>query len=237
MDERPACVFKPEDKDESGCIHISDFLRLVNGCRVTEQVCFVTYSGGSMEPEEKPEPKAKKVKHVEEHPAAEAAGEHEAEAPAAPAAPLAVAQQAQQAQEVAVTATKEIAPLLQNPTDFNGVLVALIAVAGGGAAWKFYSQFSKNKHEENMEKLRLESEKQKNNDHAQCDAKHMALSAKVEELSAKLGAAEEKLASPPAPPPELDVDFDDMKDRLAKLEKSLKPKPEAKEKKPAAKKK
>lgn len=223
MDERPACVFKPEDKDESGCIPLSDFLRLTNGCRVTEPVCFVTYSGGHMEPEEKPEPKAKKVKHAEERPAPveEAAVEEHEAAPvaAAPAAPLAAAQQAQ---EVAVTATKEIAPLLQNPTDFNGVLVALIAVAGGGAAWKFYSQFSKNKHEENMEKLRLESEKQKNNDHAQCDAKHMALSAKVEELSAKLSAAEEKLANPPAPPPELDVDFDDMKDRLAKLEKSLK---------------
>jgi hypothetical protein len=212
MDERPACVFKPEDKDESGCIPISDFLRLVNGCKVTEQVCFVTYSGGRMEPEEKPESKNKSKKASQELAVAD-----EAEALAVvPSAPV-------QAQEVALTATKEIAPLLQNPTDFNGVLVALIAVAGGGAAWKFYSQFSKNKHEENMEKLRLESEKQKNNDHAQCDAKHMALSAKVEEMSAKLSAAEEKLANPPAPPPELDVDFDDMKDRLAKLEKSLKP--------------
>lgn len=228
MDERPACVFKPEDKDESGCIPLSDFLRLTNECRVTESVCFVTYSGGYVEPEEKHEAKVKS-KVAEEHSAAPADDGQELEiAPAAaPAAPLA---SAQQAQEVAVTATKEIAPLLQNPTDFNGVLVALIAVAGGGAAWKFYSQFSKNKHEENMEKLRLESEKQKNNDHAQCDAKHMALSAKVEELSAKLSAAEEKLANPPAPPPELDVDFDDMKDRLEKLEKSLKPAKPAKKK-------
>jgi hypothetical protein len=133
------------------------------------------------------------------------------------------------AHEVALTATKELAPLLEKPTDFNGVMVALIAVAVAVAAWKFYSQFSKNKHEENMEKLRIQSEQQKNNDHAQCDAKHMALSAKVEELSAKLAAAEDKLAQPPAPP-DLDVDFDDMKDRLEKIEKSLK---QAKAKEPA----
>lgn len=220
MDDRPSCVFSEEIKDSQGCVPISAmFSAEAKNCAVRDSVCFYFPYTASVD---KPKPvkkrhtkeKARKGEPMDNEHIEQPAEHQPAEHQAAPSAPVA-------AHEVAVTATKEIAPLLDKATDFNGVLVALIAVAGGGAAWKFYSQFSKNKHEENMEKLRIQSEQQKNNDHAQCDAKHMALSAKVEELSAKLSAAEEKMAQPPAPP-EMDLDLGDMNDRLEKLEKSLK---------------
>jgi hypothetical protein len=176
MDDRPSCVFSEEIKDSQGCVPISVmFSDEAKNCALRDSVCFYFSYTAKAAPEAKTESKkpAKKTETKGERMENDN-NEQSAEETSAPAAaPMA-------AHEVALTATKELAPLLEKPTDFNGVMVALIAVAGGGAAWKFYAQFSKNKHEENMEKLRIQSEQQKNNDHSQCDAKHMALSAKVE---------------------------------------------------------
>lgn len=233
MSDRPKCQLTDADRDESGCFPIQKVAAL-GDCELptfTKTLCFVAYTGESMEEETNASvhvPPAIAKKPAAPAPVVEEVATVESEAPAAlpelPVTPV-------QVQEFATTAAKDIAPLLEKPTDTNGVLVALIAVAGGGAAWKFYSQFSKNKHEENMEKLRLESEKQKNNDHQQCNAKHLALNAKVEELTAKLEAAEQKLASVSQSKSEglnLDLDVDDMKDRIEKLEKALKAKPKKK---------
>jgi hypothetical protein len=121
---------------------------------------------------------------------------------------------ATQAQEVALTASKDIAPLLEAAPGGAGVAAALIAVAGGGAAFKFYSQWNKNKHEENMEKMRLESEKSQS-DHTKCGIERATLVAQIEQLNGKIQELEDKNKA-------LSLSMgDDLSDRLEKLEKQL----------------
>lgn len=62
-----------------------------------------------------------------------------------------------------------------------GVIMALIAVAGGGAAWKFYSQHSAQKHEQAMARIEKES-----SSHQACEAKRIELQAKVDALEGKV---------------------------------------------------
>lgn len=133
--------------------------------------------------------------------------------PALPADPAAAVGQAQ---EVALTAANDIAPLLEAAPGGAGVAAALIAVAGGGAAFKFYTQWNKNKHEENMERLRLESEKSET-DHTKCAAERVSLVAKIDALSAQLAEMEKKQKS-------LSLSVgDDLEDRLEAIEKKLAP--------------
>jgi DNA-binding transcriptional MerR regulator len=116
------------------------------------------------------------------------------------------------------TAVADIKQLIPADGNANGVTVALalVSVAGGGAAFKLYQNMSKNKHEQRMKEL-----DQKQDGHEQCAAQRLALDAKVQALEARI----QELQSRPTPEPELpDVDFDDMRDRLAELEKALKPK-------------
>ena len=99
-----------------------------------------------------------------------------------------------------------------------GVAVALIAVAGGGAAMKFYSDFSKNRHEEKMEKMRLEAESQKNsnNDHTACQAERATLQEALSETNEKLARLESKQKT-------LALSMsDDVEDRIHALEKKIK---------------
>ena len=64
------------------------------------------------------------------------------------------------------------------------VILSLIAVVGGGAAWKFYSQSSSQKHELEMAKL-----EKGQTDHAACEAKRMELSARLDALERKFTGA------------------------------------------------
>jgi len=106
-----------------------------------------------------------------------------------------------------------------------GVVLALVAVLGGGAAWRFYSQHSKQKaeieakraeqdHELAMRRLELEAHSASTSPPT-CLAKHA-------EIEARLSAIESKSASFSLPD---GFDADDLSDRLAKIEKALKPKP------------
>ena len=63
-------------------------------------------------------------------------------------------------------------------------ILSVIAVAGGGAAWKFYSQSSSQKHE--LEMARLEKGQ---NSHAACDAKHLEMLGRVDALERKFAGA------------------------------------------------
>lgn len=63
----------------------------------------------------------------------------------------------------------------------TGIIMALIAVAGGGAAWKFYSQYSSQKHEENMARLEKED-----SSHKECEAKRLELKGQISALESKL---------------------------------------------------
>jgi uncharacterized protein HemX len=105
-----------------------------------------------------------------------------------------------------------------------GVVLALVAVLGGGAAWRFYAQHSKQRaeieakkaeqaHDLAMRRLDLEAQ----NAHASpppCLAKHA-------EIEARLSAFESKSASLALP---AGFDADEMSERVEKLEKALKPK-------------
>lgn len=64
------------------------------------------------------------------------------------------------------------------------VILSLVAVVGGGAAWKFYSQHSAQKHELEMAKL-----EKGQNDHQACEAKRQELILRMEALEKKLSGA------------------------------------------------
>ena len=64
------------------------------------------------------------------------------------------------------------------------VILSLIAVVGGGAAWKFYSQSSSQKHELEMAKL-----EKGQSDHAACEAKRMELAGRIDALERKFTGA------------------------------------------------
>lgn len=119
------------------------------------------------------------------------------------------------------------------PKDANGytVLLGVVAVAGGGAAWKFYNDYSKRKHEENM--ARIEREPQQQDDsHKKCEAARTALEARLNEAQARLEAANIRLESlqqavsalqnAPPPPKAPEFDSSELEDRLARLEKAAK---------------
>jgi len=96
------------------------------------------------------------------------------------------------------------------------VALAAIAVLGGGAAWKFYSQQTKQSHELKMKELEMKSQTPSQSPppcilkHGELDAKLAALEAQVEKAAAKA-----KAAGLPA-----GFDPDEIEDRIIKLEKA-----------------
>ncbi len=120
-------------------------------------------------------------------------------------------------------AIAEVKSLIPAGGDANMVTVALavVGVAGGGAAWKFYQSHSKNKHEEAMKKLEIEQQRSEKQDdkHQACDAARMALEAKVAALSAQV----EKMTSTGSSFDLGDFDPAELEERLKKIEAALKP--------------
>jgi hypothetical protein len=107
------------------------------------------------------------------------------------------------------------------------VLLTLIAVGGGGAAWKFYSGFAKQKHEQRMKELEIKEKKielqDDKGDHKACEAARAADRAGLE---AKIEALEARRTAAPAFDPE------DLQDRISQIEMVLKKAPSEKKKKP-----
>ena len=140
-----------------------------------------------------------------------------AAAPTIPAteAPAAVAAPAE------LTATTAPAPAAPTPADIaslaqqggggmTGIILAIIAVAGGGAAWKFYSQRSEQQHELAKEKLKMEQAAQGLNG-AQpppCQAANTVLEQKLAALTARVDAAEAAARSAEKKSSSLSADFD-----------------------------
>ncbi len=137
---------------------------------------------------------------------------------------------------VPTTATDELSKLIPANGQIGGmtVVIAAIAVLGGGAAWKFYSQRSKEKHEEKLKEMELQAS-QPQNQHPSCKAENAAiheelkklhgavsslssLHTSISEVSERVAKLESKVESP-----ELPEGFDDLEDRLKKIEKALKP--------------
>lgn len=92
------------------------------------------------------------------------------------------------------------------------VLLAAIGVLGGGAGWKFYQSFAKQRHEEKMKQLEIEATRvekveavnaeraadlaeaqraeKKDDNHQKCSAERLALESKVTALESRLAEAE-----------------------------------------------
>lgn len=99
------------------------------------------------------------------------------------------------------------------------IVLALVAVVGGGAAWKFYSKFSEQKHEQAMKQLDLEA-KIKGVGAAQpppCQAANAKLEADIADLKARLAGVEKKAATIGA-----DFDAEDIERQVKKLTKTVK---------------
>lgn len=111
------------------------------------------------------------------------------------------------------------------------VLLAIVGVAGGGAAFKLYQNLTKSSaekseraHELEMKRLELEhqAKQQSEDQHKACSVERAALEAKVAALTARLeevSAKAEKAAG-------FGVDGfspEDVQERLEKIEKALKP--------------
>ena len=241
---RLPCTWHGYPRDSSGCYPIDALLKY-GGCTVEANTCFAlgvipVDTHGHPVPGDDPAYAAcvhdkpshrwlKKVMRksmdepkdliVDGSPAVAAPAEHVAltEAPGSP-----------------LNATEDVMALL--PKDGSGgsmitVMLALIAVGGGGAAWKFYQNFAKQKHEQKMKEIELNaaSQQQQNDDkHDKCAAERVALEAKVSTLEARLAEAEktaQEAVKEAAKKGEIELPFDpeEMQDRLAKLEKILIP--------------
>ena len=99
------------------------------------------------------------------------------------------------------------------------IVLAGIAVLGGGAAMKFYKQFSEQKHEQAMKKLELDAQSQGLNG-AQpppCAAQNAVVEGRLAAMEAKLVSMEKKTSSFSA-----DFDASDLEERIEKLEKKAK---------------
>jgi uncharacterized protein HemX len=91
------------------------------------------------------------------------------------------------------------------------IALAGMAVLGGGAAMKFYKQFSEQKHEQAMKKLELEAQSQGLN------AQNAVVEGRLAAMEAKLASMEKKTSSFSA-----DFDASDLEERIEKLEKKAK---------------
>jgi uncharacterized protein HemX len=145
-------------------------------------------------------------------------------APAPEAPPVAEAPASAHEPEAAIavpdptTAASELQGLVGAAGGDSTLAIALaaIAVLGGGAAWKFYSQQTKQSHELKMKELEMKSQTPSQSPppcilkHGELDAKVAALEAQVEKVAAKA-----KAAGLPA-----GFDAEEIETRIEKLEKA-----------------
>lgn len=109
------------------------------------------------------------------------------------------------------------------PADANifTVLLGGIAVLGGGAAWKFYSDHSKRKHEAEMARIeKQDSQPGECKGHGVMKAELSSVASKVEAVAGKVEALEKRAEEQRLTMGDWDVD--DVQERLGKLEKKVK---------------
>ena len=90
------------------------------------------------------------------------------------------------------------------------MILAAMAVFGGGAAMKFYRQWSEQRHEEKMEKIKMDSKSQDKSP-GECQTVHAQLTAQITEVKAKVNSIENSI--------DVDFDGDRLERRVKKLEK------------------
>ena len=97
------------------------------------------------------------------------------------------------------------------------LMLAMLAVVGGGAAWKFYTQYSEQKHEQKMKQLELDAQAAglAGAQPPPCQAAKIKLEAELQEVKAKLEGLDRKLAFT------ADFDADLLERRMKKLERKI----------------
>lgn len=123
----------------------------------------------------------------------------------------------------AISEVKSLVPADGNANMIT-VALAVVGVAGGGAAIKLYQNMVKSKHDEAMKRLEIEQQRSDKQDdqHQACNAARAALEARVATLSAKV---EELAAKPTSSGSSFDLgefDPEEIEQRLKKIEESLK---------------
>lgn len=95
---------------------------------------------------------------------------------------------------VGVADTPDVLKLAQQgPIGGNTLVLAGMAILGGGAAWKFYSQTTKQNHERKMAEIEKNSSNNEENK-KRCEGHAMACSNSTRELQMKLDEANKKLS-------------------------------------------
>lgn len=103
------------------------------------------------------------------------------------------------------------------PSSDSSVVMALIAAAGGGAAWKVYQTLAKGRNATRLKELELEAARQ-DKQHEKCATLHAQLVQRIDELTKRLDDVKQ---GADAGGGGLDIDMDDFEDmqkRLKKLE-------------------
>lgn len=129
------------------------------------------------------------------------------------------AEPASHAASVEVSAAPAVDPALIQQVAANdpmlAVILALVAVLGGGAAWKQWGKLSDQRHEQAMRRLELEAEAVKAGaaQPPPCQAANAELTAKLAALEQRVGRAEHGLSVGAGIPDEIEA-------RIAKLERA-----------------
>ena len=223
-DTRPVCNWK---LDANGFANIKDMVEPEGGCRLPPGLrgwkSDVTLVDENGHPADSDDPAADKCNHrdtpewqaahqraklparrkVVTHP--EKKMDEQIEQPAAPAVP-----------EIPKTVASVGVPAVPSADDLSriaanagggatGIVMALIAVVGGGGAvWKYLQSKQKAAakkdelaHEARMKELELQADNQKRDDdkHGECESKRAALAAKVESAESQLRLAEQALSN------------------------------------------
>jgi hypothetical protein len=133
--------------------------------------------------------------------------------------------------ETAVTETAQAIDPPDAPPDLIGIakatggdstltiVLAVLAVVGGAASWKFWNKLSEQKHEQKMKEMDLDAKKAGlgAGQPPPCAAKQIETDAKLAEVTTRLAALEKKSASLSA-----DFDGEDIERQVKKLQKTVK---------------
>lgn len=146
-----------------------------------------------------------------------------------PELPAPLAEKTKALVEMPQTATAELSGIIGKDVSGPQVAMAVVAVAGGGAAWKFYQQRQKLKHQERMAEIeneRHKNEQKQDDSHQKCATERATLLARVAAAEAKAEEIARKLEQMKSESGSIGLDGfdpDDLEQRIAKLEKALKP--------------
>lgn len=187
----------------------------LDGCDIPEGVTFRLHYGDDMDPVAEPETPPTEPVEAPTSPASDAPVDLPVGTPVLLPEP--------QAQALSPSDTLDVSQVqaLAGGDPMIMLAVLLIMVLGGGAGWKFWTQYSQQKHEQALERLRLERDMAGHGGaspppcqtaHAELERKLAALDKRHSDLAKKVGLMIR--ADSPG--------VEELDDRLVKLEKALK---------------